>query len=173
MREALGLETGDRVLAWSPLVGGGAVAATAAGLHVMTPRGRLDVRPWVDVDHAAWDQASRTLAVWWVGRRQATPLEVEDLDGPLPETVRERVQASVIHSVSVPLPGGRTARIALRRRADGSVQEQMLLPPGVRADDPRIAPVMTGALRELREDAGLAGPAGPAGFGSLGRADPP
>ena len=59
--------SGERVLAWAQLPGGGVVAATVQGLRVRTPQGRLIRRPWTDVDHAAWDDDSGTLAVWWVG----------------------------------------------------------------------------------------------------------
>ena len=84
-RQAVGLEPGERVLAWSELVGGGYAAATAARLHVLTPYGKQFVRTWVEVDHVAWDDESRTLAVWWVGSRQAIGLEPV---GPAPRPRR-------------------------------------------------------------------------------------
>ena len=84
---------GERVLAWAPLHGGGVAAATVAGLRVRTPQGRLVRRPWTDVDHAAWDEDSATLAVWWVGSRTPTPLEVGD-ETFLPE-VRARAGAGL------------------------------------------------------------------------------
>jgi len=75
-RDLLGIDPGSIVLAWSSLAGGGWAAATPAGLRAVLPDGDQVDRPWTDVDHAAWDQDSRMLAVWWVGSRRSTPLEV-------------------------------------------------------------------------------------------------
>jgi len=150
----LGLGPGDRVLAWSPLVGGGVAVATMADLRILTPRGRHLIHPWVDVDHAAWDRASRTLAVWWVGSRQTTPLEIEDDSGRLPEAIRERVQASVVLTAPVSLPAGRAGRVAIRRDAEGRLSTQSLLPPGVSATAPDVAPLLAAALAELGAEAG-------------------
>jgi hypothetical protein len=145
------------VLAWSLLAGGGAAAATVDGLRIVTPQGKLIDREWLEVDHAAWDQESTMLAVWWVGSRQTTPLEIIDDEGRLPEVVRERVQASVVLSADVPLPGGRTGRVALRRGPDGRLVTQNLLPPGVRPDAPGVAQRLERAAAELRSEAGLGG----------------
>jgi hypothetical protein len=155
---ALGLGGSDRVLAWSLLAGGGAAAATVEGLRIVTPRGKLIARDWVDVDHAAWDQDSAMLAVWWVGSRQTTPLEIVDDEGRLPEVVRERVQASVVLSSDVPLPGGVSGKVALRRAPDGSLVTQKLLPPGVRGDAAGVAQRLERAAAELRSEAGLSAP---------------
>jgi hypothetical protein len=151
---ALELGPGERVLAWSSLVGGGAAAATIAGLRILTPRGKLISRTWVGVDHAVWDQDSAMLVVWWVDSRQTTPLEILDDVGRLPEVIRERVQASVVLTSSVVLPGGRMARVALRRDARGNLSAQSLLPPGVRADAPDVAPRLKRAIAALWAEAG-------------------
>jgi hypothetical protein len=154
---ALGLGGSDRVLAWSLLAGGGAAAATVDGLRIVTPRGKLIARDWLDVDHAAWDQESAMLAVWWVGSRQTTPLEIVDDEGRLPEVVRERVQSSVVLSTEVALPGGRTGKVALRRGPDGRLVTQNVLPPGVKVDAPGVAQRLDRAAAELRSEAGLRG----------------
>lgn len=151
--QALGV-AGERVLAWSALAGGGAAAATVDGLRIVTPRGVLVSRPWLEVDHAAWDQDSRMLAVWWVGSRQTTPLELLDEEGRLPEVIRERVQSSVLLSSTVALPGGRTARVVLRKGPGGALVTQHLLPPGTRADAPDVAPVLARAEAALRAEVG-------------------
>jgi len=151
----LELEAGERVLAWAALPGGGTAAATVEGLRVMTPRGRLVRRPWVDVDHAAWDQDSGTLAVWWVGSRQATPLEVGG-GSFLPEVVHERVRASVVLTREVALPGGLSATVALRKAADGALSTQVVPGRGVDIADPQVAALLARARAGLREDAGLA-----------------
>ena len=159
-RQAVGLEPGERVLAWSELVGGGYAAATAARLHVLTPYGKQFVRTWVEVDHVAWDDESRTLAVWWVGSRQAIGLEPVEASF-LPETVYERLRASMMLTREVGLPGGHRATLALRRDAAGAVTCQSRLPAGVSAEDPSVAATLRAAEAGLREEAGLdAGQAG-------------
>ncbi len=152
--QALGLAEGERVLAWSPLAGGGVAAATVAGLRVVTPRGQVVRRPWVEVDHAAWDQDSRTLAVWWVGSRRPTPLEVGE-GSFLPEVVHERVRSSVVLTREVALPGGRTATVALRKAADGTLSTQAVPGRGARMDDPETAALLQQAQAALRAEAGL------------------
>jgi hypothetical protein len=154
--ERLGLSGSDRVLAWSLLAGGGAAAATVEGLRIATPRGKVIARDWLEVDHAAWDQDSAMLAIWWVGSRQTTPLEIVDDEGRLPEVVRERVQASVVLSSDVPLPGGRIGKVALRRGADGRLVTQNVLPPGVKPDAPGVAQRLERAAAELRSEAASA-----------------
>lgn len=146
-----------RLLAWSVLVGGGAAAATVADLRILTPRGEQIVRTWDEVDHAVWDQDSRMLVIWWVHTRRTTPLEIEDDIGRMPEVVRERVQSSVVLTASVPLPNGRTARVALRRDPAGRLIAQSLLPPGTRADAADVRPVVEQALADLWAEAGEQG----------------
>jgi hypothetical protein len=148
------LDRGNRLLAWSSLVGGGVAAATRDDLRIVTPRGQRMIRPWVEVDHAVWEQDSRMLVVWWVDSRRTTPLEIQDDVGRLPEVVRERVQSSVVLTASVPLPGGRSGRVALRRGADGQLSVQSLLPPGVRPDAPGVAPLVRAATDQLWAEAG-------------------
>ena len=151
---AADLEIGaERVLAWSPLHGDGVAAATVDGLRVRTPQGRLVRRPWIDVDHAAWDEDSGTLAVWWVGSRAPTPLEVGE-SSFLPEVVHERVRSSIVLTREVPLGGGRSLWVTLRKRPDGSLVTQSVPPKGVRPGDPEIAALARRIEGELLEEAG-------------------
>ncbi len=159
LAEALGVGD-ERVLAWSELAGGGAAAATLEGVRILTPQGRQVRRPWVDVDHAAWDQDSQTLAIWWVGSRQSTPLEIES-GSFLPEVVHERVRASVVSTRDVAVPGGKPVWVALRKACDGSLTTQAVAPVGVRLSDPEVSRRVARAQAELREDAGLAPPIPP------------
>ena len=152
--QALGIGRGERLLAWSSLVGGGAAAATITHLRIVTSRGKQIAEPWVEVDHAVWEQNSRMLVIWWVSTRAATGLEIQDDVGRLPEVVRERVQSSVVLAAPVPLPDGRSGRVALRRRSDGTLCAQSLVPPGVRKDAPEVAATLTAALAALWSEAG-------------------
>jgi hypothetical protein len=159
MERALGLDQPGttRLLAWSVLVGGGAAAATLRDLRIVTPRGQQIVRSWDAVDHAVWEQNSRMLMIWWVDTRKTTPLEIEDDIGRLPEVVRERVQASVVLTASVPMPRGKPARVALRRDPDGNLIAQSLLPPGLKADAPDVRLLIDQALVDLWAEAGEQG----------------
>ena len=151
--DAADLEVGgERVLAWAPLHGGGVAAATVVGLRVRTPQGRLVRRPWTDVDHAAWDEDSATLAVWWVGSRTPTPLEVGD-ETFLPEVVHERVRASIVLTRELPLGGGRTAVVTLRKGADGELLTQAVPSRGPRLSDEQAA-LVSRAEAQLMEEAG-------------------
>jgi hypothetical protein len=152
--ELVGRQPGNRLLAWSSLVGGGAAAATIKDLRIVTPRGKKIIRPWAQVDHAVWEQHSRMLVIWWVGSRQTTPLEIQDDVGRLPEVIRERVQSSVVLTSSVLLSDGRAARVALRRTVDGSLTAQTLLPAGVKEDAPDVAPLLKAAVNALWAEAG-------------------
>lgn len=153
-REVLGLPAGARILAWASLVGGGWAAATVEGLRVLLPTGALADRPWTDVDHVAWHQDSRMLAVWWIGSRNPTPLEVEE-GSYLPEAVHERVRASVVLSTDVDVPGGRSVRVALRKAADGRLFTQVVPGRGVRLADPEVASLVERTRSQLRDEAGL------------------
>ena len=151
--ELLGIAAKDRVLAWSPLVGNGYAAATVTALHVLSARGRVICRPWVEVDHVAWDQDSGMLVVWWVGSRQPTALELEERSF-LPEVVHERVRSSVLLSRDVPVAGRTAVWVALRQDSDGTFTTQAVAPPGVRLDEPEVATAVAAAQAALRSEAG-------------------
>jgi len=152
-RGLLQLDPSARVLTWSTLVGGGWAAATPAGLRALLPTGALVDRPWTQVHHAAWDADSRMLAVWWVGSRQPTPLEVDE-GSFLPEVVHERVRASVVLARDVALPDGRSVWVALRKADDGSFATQAVAPRGVRLTDPEVVRLVERAKGQLRDEAG-------------------
>jgi hypothetical protein len=144
----------DRVLAWSPLALGGVAAATQAGLHAVTPTGKVFARPWTDISKAAWDSESSALAVWWVDSRQPLALEVVD-QARLPDMIYDRVRSSVLVSAEVALDGGRSVWVALRRGADDRFLTQAVASPGVRLDDPAVASQVAAVKARLRADAGL------------------
>lgn len=153
-RDLLGLAGKDRVLAWGVLAGGGWAAALTDRLVVLDPRGKLIDRPWTAVDHAVWDDESRTLAVWWVGSRTPMPLEVGDATF-LPEVVHERVRASVVLSHEVEVPGGRRVFVALRKTPGGDLSTSVSPGRGVRLTDPDVAARVRAAENALRDEAGL------------------
>lgn len=154
-QRALGLGVGERVLAWSPLAGGGVAAATVSGLHVLTPQGQVLNREWAQIRQASWDAGSGTLAVGWVASRGLTPLEIT-APGRLPEVVHERVRSSLLLSRQVDAPGGHSVWVALRRTGSGAVVTQVVAQPGVRLGDPQVADLVRRAADGLRDEAGIA-----------------
>ena len=72
------------------------------------------------------------------------------------ETVRERVQASVVLTQELALGTRRTGRVVIRQDlASGEMVEQVLLGRGVRPDDAGVQDAVDGALAYLREQVGL------------------
>jgi hypothetical protein len=154
VRARLDLPAGDRVVAAAELTGGWAVA-TRSALHVAVGDGPVRRRPWSDVDRATLDPETATLSVVWV-EGDTEPLHLAD-DGPqpFPGALRERVQSSVVHSESVPLPGGGRVRVAVRRGEAGHLFTQVLGDGGVDLTDPAVARLVDAAEARVREAAGL------------------
>jgi hypothetical protein len=77
-----------------------------------------DRLPWHDVLGATWDAEAEALRLEVAdGPRRERRVLVLDEPGLLPETVRERVQASIVLTRHVPLVGRRGVRIVARRAA--------------------------------------------------------
>jgi hypothetical protein len=75
----------------------------------------------------------------------------------LPETLRERVQASVVLAEAVDLGGRRTAKVVVRTDlATDRLLSQAVLPPGVRSTDPGVSEQVREGLARVREQVGLA-----------------
>lgn len=154
----LDLPHGDSVLAGVHLDGGGWAVATLRAFHLLaedaaTPEAAT---PWCDVDRGSLEPASRTLTVWWVsGTRRAVKLP-DDADARrFARTFRDRVQQSVVHAVTVALPGGGQAQVALRRGPDGLLFTQTLGTAAVDPRDPEVAAALAKAEAAVRDAAGL------------------
>ncbi|MGH3504981.1 MAG: hypothetical protein ACRDQA_29410 [Nocardioidaceae bacterium] len=117
-REELGLERGEHVIASGSTRGGDRVVATDRALHLP---GRTRVG-WEEIEHATWRSG-------WLHVRETVVLGQEPREhharltepDALPETVRERVTASIVLSRYVQLDHRRGVRIVARRRP-GSTQ---------------------------------------------------
>ncbi|PZR53702.1 hypothetical protein DNL40_06115 [Xylanimonas oleitrophica] len=153
----LDLSRADKVLAAAPLGAGGWTVATTAELIVTDAQDAVVVRrPWADVDRAAYDPQREVVTVEWVDA--APDLHVAAVDperAALPQVVRERVQWSVVLAEDVPLPGDRSARVAVRRTADGTLFSQALAGPGVDLADPQVALLVDAAEGRVRAAAGM------------------
>ncbi|MCX9189843.1 hypothetical protein C3Y87_00095 [Carbonactinospora thermoautotrophica] len=147
VRAVLDLEPGERVLAAARADDGSYVVATDRALH-RVPGVRI---PWHDVDQARWDADTDTLHLLQDGEpRRAHRMRLER-PGRLPETVRERVQSSIVISQRVRLSGKLGARIVGRRQPGREeLLWRVLLDPGLDPDDPLVREAIEHALAELR-----------------------
>lgn len=113
-------------------------------------------RPWLFVDAGVWEPETATLTVTWTDARRAGQWSFRDQPTKLPETLRERVQASVVISTRLNLGDRRTGRVAIRQ--DFETRElipQTLLGRYTRTDDPEVQAHVQAALAHLRDQVGL------------------
>lgn len=151
---------GERLLAWARASGGSTVVAGRHRLYVVrTPDdGKPEVvvdRAWHLVDAGSMSEAGE-LRVEWVDAEPALRLVLTE-PGMLPETFRERVQASVVLAETIDLGGRHTAKVVVRRDlATDALLSQAVLGKGVRATDPGVAERVRAGLARVREQVGLA-----------------
>ena len=154
----LDLARGDAVLAGVELDGGGWAVASVRALHLLghDEQAGEAATPWCDIDRGSLDPATRTLTVWWVsGARRALVLPDDDAAQRFARAFRDRVQQSVVHAVTVALPGGAQAQVALRRGPDGQLFTQTLGGTAVDVTDPEVAAALAKAEAAVRDAAGL------------------
>jgi hypothetical protein len=157
-RRALDVPRGERLLAAAALADGSWAVATTSELVVVheSPARVSTRRPWCDVDRAAFDPERSTLTVEWVDAEPNLRLALTDPERtPFPQVLRERVQWSVVIAEVVSLPGGREAKVAVRRTTDGELFSQAIAGPGVDLHDPELGPVVDAAEDRVRAAAGL------------------
>lgn len=150
------LDRRDRVLAVAPLRSdaGWAVATEAELLVVHGDKAQR--RPWCDVDTASFDPRHGVVTVVWVDDAPDLAVRVaEPSKTRLPQVVRERVEWSVVLGEEVPLPEGRSARVAVRRELSGPLFSQVVAGPGVDLDNPEVARLVDAAEQRVRSAAGL------------------
>ncbi|HEY3534499.1 MAG TPA: hypothetical protein VGK60_02950 [Pedococcus sp.] len=157
VRSALDLGDRERVLSWARDDTSGAwVVATNHHLCAVEQDGEPSLaRAWHLVDAGTWSSDLFQLTVTWVdGARPRQWVFHEPT--LLPETLRERVQASVVLAQQVTFGTRRSGRVVLRQDlATGELVDQVLLGRGVRPDDPGVQAAVDGALAYLREQVGL------------------
>lgn len=150
---------GERLLAWAEASGGSTVVAGRHRLHVVLvpeegePSLALS-RPWHLVDSGTWS-AEGELRVAWVDGEPALRLVLTE-PGALPETFRERVQASVVLAETIEVGGRHTAKVVVRRDLENDVLlSQAVLGRGVHTGDPGVAEQVRAGLERVREQVGL------------------
>ena len=158
---AIAPEAGDKLLAWAGEARtGGTVVAGRHHLHAVAPGpdGPVCVltRPWHLVDAGTWDGETSTVTVTWVDGQPAARFTLPE-PGSFPETLRERVQASVVYAESIDLGNRRTAKVVVRKElATDRLLSQAVLPKGVRSSDPGVSEQVRAGLARVREQVGLA-----------------
>lgn len=155
VREGLDLGPEDRIMAITPLTDGWAVA-TARRLHVVPSNTTAIRRPWSDIAGARLDADAAMLTVTLVDT--ASPVELHLADGTdrvFADTVRQRIEASILLTERVVLPLGPVVRVVLRRGPDGTAFTQVLGDARVDLSDPSTATAVEAAEARVRETIGL------------------
>ena len=151
------LSPGERVLTHGRTTGGWHAIATTHGLQRQSEHGEGLVTPYVDILSARWVPESATLElVEMTGNGTRRWGLAFDEPGRLPETVRERVQQSIVASRRVQVRGSRGATIVARRAPVGDEPWiwQVSYDSGVDRTDDAVAARVNAALAELRAELG-------------------
>jgi hypothetical protein len=157
VRAAVPLDSGEQVLAWSRDESSGAhVVATTHHLALVDAGGGLLWRrPWHEAESATWQGESSQLTVTWVGRSAPARWHLTE-PSLLQQTLRERLQASVVLADEFRTAGRRTVRVVIRQDlASGALVEQTIPGRGVDLSDPQVAREAAGRLARLRSEVGL------------------
>lgn len=146
---------GVSAIAWAPVRDGGWVVLSAREWVTVPPEedGAPVVRGWHEVDNAQWVTEASALQVRWIdGSTQVVRIDGDD--PRVPQVVRERVEASIVHHVVRDLPGGVQVRAAVRRDGDGALTSQVSV-VGTATVTPEVARVAEELEAEARSAVGL------------------
>jgi len=158
-RAALALAPGERVLAAASVEASAAgrlphVIATDRALHVPADGG-FERISYESILKLGWDQDQATLTV-------VRPEPAGRLDLPLaepgfvPETVRERVQNTIVYSQHVPLRGPQGVLVSARRAPGaGETRWTVVFDAGLDRNDAELRERAERALAELRAQTGI------------------
>jgi len=160
---ALGLAKGERVLAFAvdDNTGGHVVATNYALAFVTSDLLTSGAQPtlrrrWLSVDAGSWEPETATLTVTWADGRRGCQWSFRDQRTQLPETLRERVQASVVLATRLTLGDRRSGRVAIRQDfATRELIAQTILGRQASADDPEVQAHVQAALAHLKDQVGL------------------
>jgi hypothetical protein len=148
------LSRGEHILAHAATRDGSYVVATDRALHLPGPAAAAFVRlPWERVEQAAWRDG------WLHVRTTTDPAEHHirlTEPGSVPETVQERVTATIVINQQATLPGGGHVRIVGRRPPGGdAVRWTFVFDAGLDPEDPDLRAQAGGLLAALRRQTGL------------------
>lgn len=147
VRRSLQLERGERVLTFAASEDGHVVATNLA-LH-LSDGTRV---PYETIDKASWDEDGvRVLTV--DGRRHAERIAEPHM---LPETVRERVNSTIVVNKHVSLPGRGGVRLVARRPPGGEVAGwTFVFDDGLDPEDPGLRAQAEQVLEGVRRSMGV------------------
>jgi hypothetical protein len=152
-RDSLELGHREKLLAAARLPDGSWVAATAIGL--VGAGWRVD---WAWVMHAKWYAETELLSFTWLdptGALHEKELELVD-PGRLPETVHERVVATIVFSRRVSVGAGRGVRVVARRQPKAQeVFWQVVPDAGVDVSLPAVRAEIDATKRAIADELGL------------------
>lgn len=130
----------------------GDTVATNGALHFQdgTAFARL---PWERVEQAVWRDGVLLVREIGGGRHVVRLTD----PGSVPETVRERVTATVVVSTHVKLPSGGGVRITARRPARGNAEPRwsLVFDQGLDPKDPGLLAQAEQAMEGIRRQTGL------------------
>jgi hypothetical protein len=148
VRAGLPVQPGERVIATARDGAEGWVVATDQALLAQDRR-----TPWTDVVHAQWYDEEQVLTMDLApGAGPAVHLVLAE-PGRVPETVHERVMASIVLSRRVPMSAG-GARVVARRGASDETLWQVVPDAGTDLADPAVRARVDAVLAELRSELG-------------------
>jgi len=114
-------------------------------------------RPWHEVDSGSWSREASRLTVTWADRTRPGQWRLGEgmRERVFLQTLRERVQASVVLGEELSLSGRRTGRAVIRQDLrTGDLLEQVVLGRGV-PHDAEVAAASARTLAWLREQVGM------------------
>jgi hypothetical protein len=156
VRAAVPVAGGEKVLAWArDEESGGHVVATTHHLAFVGGDGALAwERPWHEAESGTWKGETGLLTVLWVGHRPTQWRVTEP--SLLQQTLRERIQASVVIADEFRTRSRRTVRVVIRQDLrTGRLLEQTIPGKGASLEDPEVAAEATERLARLRTEVGL------------------
>jgi hypothetical protein len=152
------LDRDERVVSWATAADGGAVVATQLGLWLPGGAERI---AWHLVDKATWrDGVLTVVAADDAGDGVLDELPARSvriaIPRDLPQTVRVRVERTIVSTRHHRLPGGGGVRIVGRREPgrDG-VAWQLVFDRGVDRDDPTVRAAAAEIVEQARSALGL------------------
>ncbi|MEW1953014.1 hypothetical protein [Terrabacter sp. NPDC080008] len=157
VRSAVPLDSGEQVLAWAQDEGtGGHAVATTHHIVLVGADGILAWRrPWHEAEAATWQGESSLLTLTWVDGGPPSRWRLTE-PSLLQQTLRERLQASVVLADEFRTAGRRKVRVVIRQDlASGGLVEQTIAGRGADLGDPDIAREAAQRLARLRSEVGL------------------
>ncbi|HEY7488620.1 MAG TPA: hypothetical protein VH912_29535 [Streptosporangiaceae bacterium] len=153
VRDELALERGEHVIAHATTRDGSYVVATDAALHLPAPAADFVRLPWERIEQASWQNG--WLHVRESGRAGEHHLRLTE-PGSVPETVQERVTATIVVNHHATLPGGSRVRIVGRRPPAGdTIRWTFVFDAGLDPNDPGLRAQAEQVLETLRRQTGL------------------